>query len=130
MDAPLSDLLAPGEHGDSTPPPPAALDHLEPEQRVSFYVQAVDEMIDAVLEHEGFLFDPVELDALNRFRSLPCKSLVHTLASNKGGCDTRSFRLTLLRLCRPIAVPLFASPPPKTCLDPPLFDPQLDVVQA
>ncbi|GAA6016477.1 hypothetical protein JCM8202_006053 [Rhodotorula sphaerocarpa] len=69
--------LAPGaldEHGDSPAPPPD-LDNLEPEQRVSFYVQAVDDMIDAVLEHEGFLFDPVEFEALNRFRALPCPSL-------------------------------------------------------
>ncbi|GAA5978175.1 hypothetical protein JCM10908_004258 [Rhodotorula pacifica] len=69
-------ILAPGtldEHGDSpSPPPDLAL--LGPEQRVSFYVQAVDDMIDAVLEHEGFLFDPVELGALNRFRSLPYQS--------------------------------------------------------
>ncbi|GAA5874991.1 hypothetical protein JCM3774_000467 [Rhodotorula dairenensis] len=58
------------EHAESPPPPPD-LALLEPEQRVSFYVQAVDDMIDAVLEHEGFLFDPAELDALTRFRSLP-----------------------------------------------------------
>ncbi|GAA5922491.1 hypothetical protein JCM3775_005748 [Rhodotorula graminis] len=59
---------------DDSPPPPAGVDALEPDKRVSFYVQAVDEMLDAVLAHEAFLFDPNELAALVRFRNLEYQS--------------------------------------------------------
>lgn len=97
MDSPApAAVLAPGtldEHNGDSPPPPPDLAWLEPEQRVSFYVQAVDDMIDAVLEHEGFLFDPVELDALKRFRSLPCQStfsVVQRLGADANGELTRA----------------------------------------
>ncbi|GAA6016966.1 hypothetical protein JCM10207_007864 [Rhodosporidiobolus poonsookiae] len=42
----------------------------EPVQRISFYVQAADDMLDAVLDHEAFLFNPHELAALHHFRAM------------------------------------------------------------
>ncbi|GAA5918614.1 hypothetical protein JCM6882_000834 [Rhodosporidiobolus microsporus] len=46
----------------------------EQEKRSSFYVQAADEMCDAVLEHEAFLFSEVELTALRRWRAMEYQS--------------------------------------------------------
>lgn len=66
---------------DDSPPPPAELTQLEPDKRVSCYVQAVDEMLDAVIQHEAFLFDEHELAALVRFRHLECASLVAPVPS-------------------------------------------------
>jgi len=71
---PASAPPPPATTDDDSPPPPAGVDALEPDKRVSFYVQAVDEMLDAVLAHEAFLFDPNELAALVRFRNLECAS--------------------------------------------------------
>ncbi|KAM0792071.1 hypothetical protein ACM66B_004775 [Microbotryomycetes sp. NB124-2] len=56
-----------------SPPAPSVTDEqldqtLSPERRVSFYVQAVDELIDQVLSHESFLFSQKELHALNRLK--------------------------------------------------------------
>ncbi|GAA5848994.1 hypothetical protein JCM3766R1_005419 [Sporobolomyces carnicolor] len=48
-------------------------DRVEPERRVSFYVEAIDDMIECVLKHEQFLFSDRELQALNRFKHLDCK---------------------------------------------------------
>lgn len=62
-----------GDAGDS-PPPLADVASLPAEQRVSFYVQAVDEMVDAVLENEAFLFSEDEVAALKRFREMQCES--------------------------------------------------------
>lgn len=47
------------------------LDEAKAEYEESYYVQAADEMIAQVEEHERFLFDPAELDALERFAGLP-----------------------------------------------------------
>ncbi|KAK4052984.1 hypothetical protein OIO90_004108 [Microbotryomycetes sp. JL221] len=46
----------------------AVVDELSPERRVSFYVQAVDELINQVLTNESYLFSPHERHALNRLR--------------------------------------------------------------
>ncbi|GAA5843828.1 hypothetical protein JCM9279_000159 [Rhodotorula babjevae] len=77
-DSPAGGVAAPppppATTDDDSPPPPAGVDALEPDKRVSFYVQAVDEMLDAVLAHEAFLFDPNELAALVRFRNLEYQS--------------------------------------------------------
>jgi hypothetical protein len=43
------------------------------QQRVSFYVQAFDDMF-SVVSKEAFLFDQRELLALNRLSDLDCKS--------------------------------------------------------
>ncbi|GAA5840395.1 hypothetical protein JCM11251_006549 [Rhodosporidiobolus azoricus] len=43
-------------------------------QPSSFYVQAADEMCDAVLEHEAFLFSEQELAALKRWRGMDYQS--------------------------------------------------------
>jgi hypothetical protein len=43
------------------------------QQRVSFYVQALDDMC-SVVSKEAFLFDQRELLALNRLSDLDCKS--------------------------------------------------------
>ncbi|GAA6056318.1 hypothetical protein JCM3770_000667 [Rhodotorula araucariae] len=59
---------------DTSPPPPAEIAALDPEKRVSFYVQAVDDMLDAVLGHEAFLFSNNERAALDRFRALEYQS--------------------------------------------------------
>ena len=48
-------------------------DRVAPERRVSFYVEAIDDMIECVLKHEQFLFSDRELQALNRFKHLDCK---------------------------------------------------------
>jgi hypothetical protein len=48
-------------------------EEMKPEmQRTSFYVQAADDMCDAVLEGEAFLLSGDELAALKRFRGLDC----------------------------------------------------------
>ncbi|GAA5917685.1 hypothetical protein JCM6882_008325 [Rhodosporidiobolus microsporus] len=76
-DAPplASDLLTPlPPHGNSTQ---LAMDDnpaQEQEKRSSFYVQAADEMCDAVLEHEAFLFSEVELTVLRRWRAMDYQS--------------------------------------------------------
>ncbi|GAA6045103.1 hypothetical protein NBRC10513_004905 [Rhodotorula toruloides] len=62
-----------GDAGES-PPPLADVASLPAEQRVSFYVQAVDEMVDAVLENEAFLFSDDEVAALRRFREMHYQS--------------------------------------------------------
>ncbi|KAK4048785.1 hypothetical protein OIV83_004551 [Microbotryomycetes sp. JL201] len=56
-----------------SPPAPSVTDaqlddKLSPERRVSYYVQAVDELIDQVLANESFLFSGNELHALNRLK--------------------------------------------------------------
>ncbi|GAA5911667.1 fanconi-associated nuclease 1 [Sporobolomyces salmoneus] len=45
-----------------------------PAQRVSFYVQAADDMLEAVFRHEAFLFSPKEQHALRRFQLLDYQS--------------------------------------------------------
>ncbi|BGP45790.1 hypothetical protein JCM10450v2_001620 [Rhodotorula kratochvilovae] len=59
---------------DDSPPPPGEIAALDPVQRVSFYVQAVDDMLNAVLAHEAFLFSDDERNALHRFRALEYQS--------------------------------------------------------
>lgn len=72
---PARDLVEPTPAPASdSPPPPADLAQLEPAQRVSFYVQAVDDMLDKVLDNEAFLFSDRECAALTRFRTLDCAS--------------------------------------------------------
>jgi len=46
---------------------------LEPQQRVSIYVQVFEEMIQVVLEHESHLFNEDELDMLSRFGEMSCR---------------------------------------------------------
>ena len=48
-------------------------EQLTPERRVSYYVQALDELIDQVLKNEGYLFSLKELHALNRLKNGNCK---------------------------------------------------------
>jgi hypothetical protein len=55
-------------------PPPADLEEATVEKRVSFYVQAADELLEAVLKHEAFLFSEAEQAALKRLRGLDCTS--------------------------------------------------------
>ncbi|GAA6000814.1 fanconi-associated nuclease 1 [Rhodotorula paludigena] len=72
---PARDLVEPTPAPASdSPPPPADLAQLEPAQRVSFYVQAVDDMLDKVLDNEAFLFSDRECAALTRFRTLDYQS--------------------------------------------------------
>ncbi|ORY75355.1 VRR-NUC domain-domain-containing protein [Leucosporidium creatinivorum] len=51
-------------------PPPSDLEEATVEKRVSFYVQAADEILEAVLKHEAFLFSEAEQAALKRLRGL------------------------------------------------------------
>lgn len=63
-----------------TPPPLNSLheevEELASEKRVSFYAEAIDEMLAAVLVKEAFLFTKVERAALERFKLLDCESRV------------------------------------------------------
>lgn len=74
MDAPGPPPTPSAGDASDSPPPLADIASLGAEQRVSFYVQAVDEMVDAVLENESFLFSEDEVAALRRFREMQCAS--------------------------------------------------------
>ncbi|GAA6012142.1 hypothetical protein JCM11491_001762 [Sporobolomyces phaffii] len=55
--------------GPSTPGTPRSeISTAPPEQRVSFYVAAADDMLEAVFKHEAFLFSEAEQHALRRFQ--------------------------------------------------------------
>ncbi|GAA5933114.1 fanconi-associated nuclease 1 [Sporobolomyces koalae] len=62
----------------SPSPPPSSpesdVTRAPPAQRVSFYVQAADDMLEAVFKHEGFLFSDKEQNALRRFQLLNYQS--------------------------------------------------------
>ncbi|CEQ43030.1 SPOSA6832_04915, partial [Sporobolomyces salmonicolor] len=65
--------VAGGSSGDAPPPLTsvgAEVATAPTDQRVSFYVQAADDMIEAVLKHEAFLFSEREQLALRRFQLL------------------------------------------------------------
>ncbi|GAA5895235.1 hypothetical protein JCM5296_002019 [Sporobolomyces johnsonii] len=69
--------VAGGSSGDSPPPLTsvgAELATAPTDQRVSFYVQAADDMLEAVIKHEAFLFSEREQLALRRFQLLECAS--------------------------------------------------------
>lgn len=68
LDLPNSLSLSPSSP--STLSVPTELEDAPAEQRVSYYVQAVDEMVSSVLSKEAFLFDSSELGALERFARL------------------------------------------------------------
>ncbi|GAA6063048.1 hypothetical protein JCM10212_001111 [Sporobolomyces blumeae] len=79
--ATIAEPLAAQDPVDSPPRSPHAgslsLDNVADaprEQRVSFYVQAADDMLDAVFKHEAFLFSDKEQHALRRFRLLEYQS--------------------------------------------------------
>ncbi|BGO89330.1 hypothetical protein JCM10020v2_000956 [Rhodotorula toruloides] len=74
MDAPGPPPTPSAGDASDSPPPLADIASLKAEQRVSFYVQAVDEMVDAVLENESFLFSEDEVAALRRFREMQYQS--------------------------------------------------------
>ncbi|GAA5969565.1 hypothetical protein JCM21900_002347, partial [Sporobolomyces salmonicolor] len=67
-----------GESSGDAPPPltsvGAEVATAPTDQRVSFYVQAADDMIEAVLKHEAFLFSEREQLALRRFQLLEYQS--------------------------------------------------------
>ena len=54
-------------------PPPSDLEDALPAKRVSYYVQAAEELLDSVLKHEAFLFSDAEQAALRRLRGLDCE---------------------------------------------------------
>jgi hypothetical protein len=71
----LEDLnLASPRSSPSTPGTPSSeVSTAPPAQRVSFYVSAADDMLEAVFKHEAFLFSPAEQHALRRFQLLECE---------------------------------------------------------
>ncbi|GAA5879167.1 hypothetical protein JCM1840_006215 [Sporobolomyces johnsonii] len=69
--------VAGGSSGDSPPPLTsvgAEVATAPTDQRVSFYVQAADDMLEAVIKHEAFLFSEREQLALRRFQLLEYQS--------------------------------------------------------
>lgn len=86
-----------------------------PDQRVSFYVQAVDEMVAAVLGpgKEAHLFTEAEQEAVRRFEELDC------------ACPVDSAGEGLVKLttpCRRGALPVRQALPSQARLDPPQLD--------
>lgn len=64
----------PSSPSESPSPPPSDLEDAPSQKRVSYYVQAMDELIESVLKHEAFLFSARELHALRRLQVLECES--------------------------------------------------------
>lgn len=52
---------------------PEAIQALEPEKRVSFYVEAWSEMYETVMAREAFLFSPLEIRAFERWNAMSCR---------------------------------------------------------
>lgn len=63
------------------------VEEAEAGQRVSFYVQAADEMLEATLEKEAFLFTRVEQAALRRFQELDCECSQSCVSWRSGGAS-------------------------------------------
>lgn len=56
---------------DDSPEPPAEIAQASAQERVSYYMHALDELV-ALKDTEGFLFNAYEHAALNKFSQLPC----------------------------------------------------------
>ncbi|GAA5968795.1 hypothetical protein JCM3765_001268 [Sporobolomyces pararoseus] len=73
--ASTSNPASPFRSPSSTPGTPSSdVSTAPPAQRVSFYVSAADDMLEAVFKHEAFLFSPAEQHALRRFQLLEYQS--------------------------------------------------------